>query len=204
MMSPATSRASTSVRSTASASTLCVNTSASRRNHSSTKWRGWSRSDLLAFFVLYKSDGHLSCQDWVTIGDDKYKFIQTWYGVTRQEAQDICAGNGGFLATIENEEKRVALQNYYKKNVATQTKNYFLAALDFFSGSGSTEVKRAYWVGASDQAREGAWTWDGSGRNVSDSAWFFFGRGIPGEVEQFNEFGDDDCAIIFDKENILR
>ena len=154
--------------------------------------------------MLYKSDGHLSCQDWVTIGDDKYKFIQTWYGVTRQEAQDICAGNGGFLATIENEEKRVALQNYYKKNVATKTKNYFLAALDFFSGSGSTEVKRAYWVGASDQAREGAWTWDGSGRNVSDSAWFFFGRGIPGEVEQFNEFGDDDCAIIFDKENILR
>ena len=31
-----------------------------------------------------------------------------------------------------------------------------------------SEADKAYWVGATDEKREGAWVWERSGRNISD------------------------------------
>ena len=59
----------------------------------------------------------------------------------------------------------------------------------------------AYWVGASDEAREGHWVWQRSGRNVTDLPWYFFGRG---ELGRLNHFGDDDCAMIVHRNGFLR
>ena len=59
----------------------------------------------------------------------------------------------------------------------------------------------AYWVGASDEAREGHWVWQRSGRNVTDLPWYFFGRG---ELGRLNNFGDDDCAMIVHRNGFLR
>ena len=64
-------------------------------------------------------------------------------------------------------------------------------------------MKHAWWVGATDEENESHWVWEQTKRNVTDSPWFFFGRGIPG-AERFNQFGDDDCAFLFDKQEILR
>ena len=54
---------------------------------------------------------------------------------------------------------------------------------------------------------EGNWVWkeDDSTKNVTESSWFFFGRGLPDKPDiKYNEFGDDDCAMILDKEHFLR
>ena len=113
--------------------------------------------------------------------------------------------NGGFLATIESEDQRKALQEYYLKNEADQPKSYFLAALNFLSGS-SDNPAHAWWVRASDEEKEGHWVWIREDYpNVTDASWFFFGRGLPDKPDlKFNEFGDDDCAMIVDKQSFLR
>ena len=57
-------------------------------------------------------------------------------------------------------------------------------------------------MGASDEAREGAWVWERSGQNVTgDSPWYFFGRG---ELGTYNLFGDDDCGMIVHKNGFLK
>ena len=73
-------------------------------------------------------------QEWVSIGEEDYKFVETPYGVTRDEAKEICQANGGFLAEILNEDQRKALQTYYEANLVPRPQSYFLAALDFISG----------------------------------------------------------------------
>ena len=73
-------------------------------------------------------------QEWVSIGEENYKFVETPYGVTRDEAKEICQANGGFLAEILNEDQRKALQTYYEDNLVPRPQSYFLAALDFISG----------------------------------------------------------------------
>ena len=147
----------------------------------------------------YEVDG--SNQEWVSIGDEKYKFIKT-EGVTRDEAEKICEENGGFLANIKSEEERTAIQNHYLKHESGQPKSYFLAALDFFTGS-KNGLKYAWWVGASDEEQEGRWKWTQTKSNVTDAMWFFFGRGLPGKPA-YNDFGDDDCAMLLDINNLLR
>ena len=86
-------------------------------------------------------------------------------------------------------------------NVKSKPRSYFLAALDIFTG-GKAEPKYGWWVGASDEKEEGQWVWQQSGDNVTESLWYFFGRGLPGV--RFNEFGDDDCAMLVDASNFLR
>ena len=147
----------------------------------------------------YEVDG--SNQEWVSIGDEKYKFIKT-EGVTRDEAEQICEENGGFLANIKSEEERSAIQEHYLKHETGQAKSYFLAALDFFTGS-KNGLKFAWWVGASDEEQEGWWKWKQTKSNVTDAMWFFFGRGLPGKPA-YNDFGDDDCAMLLDINNLLR
>ena len=81
-----------------------------------------------------------------------------------------------------------------------------MAALDLLSGN-ADEPKYSWWVGASDEDKEEHWVWKGddSTKNVTESSWFFFGRGLPDKPEiKYNEFGDDDCSMILDKENFLR
>lgn len=137
------------------------------------------------------------------IGSEVYKFIKTPYGVTQPEAKEICEVNGGFLANIVSEEQRLGLQRYYLDNLVPKPKSYFLAALDFLTGS-PDEIKHAWWVGASDEQSDGHWVWQEAKENVTDSPWFFFGRGIPGtDIQKFTEFGDEDCAMVLDKANFL-
>ena len=76
-----------------------------------------------------------SNQDWVSIGLEKYKFIKTPYGVTRDEAEEICKENGGFLANIKSEEERWMIEEHYLKYETGQPKSYFLIALDFLTGT---------------------------------------------------------------------
>merc|ERR1712215_118648 len=80
------------------------------------------------------------CEEkWVDVGGEKYKFLNTSDGTTRDEAAKICEENGGHLAEIRNEEERQALQIYYKKNI--QTKN----------------LKIGWWIGATDEEKEAFW-----------------------------------------------
>ena len=66
-----------------------------------------------------------------------------------------------------------------------------------------SEADKAYWVGATDEKKEGAWVWERSGRNITDDspAWYFFGRG---ELGVLNMFGDDDCGMIVHKNGFLK
>ena len=82
-----------------------------------------------------------------------------------------------------------------------------MAALDLLSGN-ADDPKYSWWVAASDEDKEGNWVWKGKDSekmNVTEASWFFFGKGFPDKPEiKYNEFGDDDCAMILDKEHFLR
>ena len=148
-------------------------------------------------------------QDWVRINNKEFKFIKVSYGVSKAEAEEICKGNGGKLAEIKGEKTRLALKDYYKKNVLEEKEstNVFLAALNFFRKT-AEGVKYAWWIGASDEMDEGYWKWN-NGQNLTYSSWYFWGR----DKESFNkdgsdnptvlEFGDFDCAAIVDTDLVL-
>lgn len=148
-------------------------------------------------------------QDWVSINNHQYKFIKVSYGVSKAEAEHICKGNGGILAEIKGEKTRLALKDYYKKNVleVKDSTNVFQAALNFFRSS-PEGVKYAWWIGASDEEEEGYWKWNNK-QNLTYSSWYFWG----GDKQTFNkdgsdnptvlDFGDFDCAAIVDTDLIL-
>ena len=50
-------------------------------------------------------------QAWVTVAGQRFKWIKIPYGVTRDEAEQICRGSGGRLATISSEDTRLRLQD---------------------------------------------------------------------------------------------
>ena len=157
----------------------------------------------------------LQVQNRESIGNRTYKFIKTKYGVTRDEAREICEENGGFLAIVDSDEERKELQHYYFQHhhQEAKEKNFIERSLvywNYLTGSVSAEedIPHGWWVGANDEEEEGLWVWEGEDtfkKNVNDSSWFLFGRGNPDKLGmKYNKFGDDDCAMIVDKQNFLR
>ena len=70
----------------------------------------------------------------------------------------MCNGQGGQVVEIDSEEKWSEIVTYIGNDPALQPALY--------SGG--------YWVGATDEAKEGSWLWVTSGRSVSPWAIFHF------------------------------
>lgn len=151
----------------------------------------------------YKQDEKKNCEGceekWAEVGNEKYKFLKTSDGTTRDEAEKICEDNGGYLAEIKSEQERKALQQYYDKNVK-KTSNFFLSALNLITGT-EDEVKYGWWIGATDEVEEGRWKWKQSGQNMTFSAWYKV-KDNPTNDNTFS-YGGADCAAIGMKTDIL-
>ena len=139
------------------------------------------------------------CEDceekWKEIGENKYKFIKTPDGTTRDEAEAICKDNGGYLAEIKSENERKELKEYYEKNVKPA-----LTFLDFIKGK-SRYVKFGWWIGATDEEEEGFWKWRHSGENMTYSAWYQ-GKDLP-KNENWFSYGGADCVGIIVNDHFI-
>ena len=103
------------------------------------------------------------------------------------------------------------LQEHYLDQVAPRKRTFLQSALAVLTGSAAAEAEQpryGWWTSASDEEEEGSWGWRLAGAeepsqagNITDSLWFFFGRGEHGTV---NIFGDDDCGVLVDKDNFER
>jgi len=138
-------------------------------------------------------------EEWVEVGKEKYKFIKTSDGTTRDEAESICEDNGGRLADIQSEEERKALKQYYENNVKEKS-NFFLSALNLLSGN-EDRVRYGWWIGATDEESEGHWQWKHSGENLTYSAWYKV-KDNPTNENLFS-YGGADCAAVGIKRDFL-
>ena len=117
---------------------------------------------------------------------------------------------GGPFSVITNLRMdlfQALLQEHYLEQVAPQKRTFLQSALAALTGTAAAEAEQpryGWWTAASDEEEEGSWGWRLAGAepsqagNITDSLWFFFGRGEHGTV---NIFGDDDCGVLVDKDN---
>merc|ERR1711892_259734 len=138
-------------------------------------------------------------QEWVKVGIEKYKFIKTSDGTTRDEAEQVCKDNGGRLADIRSEEERKALKQYYEENVKEKS-NFFLSALNLITGD-EERVQYGWWIGLTDELEEGSWQWKHSGQNMTYSAWFKVQHN-PTNDNLFG-YGGADCVAFAEKRDFL-
>lgn len=93
----------------------------------------------------------------VTHGDSQYGIVPI--SVPWATARSICEANGGYLACIETPEELAGIQELF---LAGEYRTQRVLGL--------SEWDMLFWIGASDAAAEGSWTWI-DGRKVDPALW---------------------------------
>merc|ERR1711915_126474 len=118
------------------------------------------------FIFLWSASPSLCCPSgWTALGGSCYMVasrMSTWYA-----AQTFCREQGGYLAEITNMSEFSLLEQYL---------------LNYESN---------YWIGLTDDAKEGAWIWSESDVQAT---WTNWGPGDPNSY-----YGDEDCVNLLSK-----
>lgn len=105
------------------------------------------------------------------------EFLST-IDVTWGDARDVCVATGGNLATIND-------------------CNLMTATIDHIITTGLIPAY-GYWIGGSDAAQEGNWTWTGGSPMAMGAP--YWGRNSSGDLEPDNAEGSQDCLTLASKD----
>ena len=118
-----------------------------------------------------------ACKDgWTIFRNSCYLFIddafETWSSATHH-----CASHGARLASIETADEDTFLRSYSNKLFKCGVRNH----------------TTSFWVGGTDDAIEGVWTWQGTEKPLTYFNWY------PGQPE--NNTSSEDCLCLFGHDN---